>query len=231
MSWHCVYTPLQIRVNFGYTFKVYYEFLEEPFCEKCSSPGVTQEECMLKYYVYSFNKVYALGKYIKKGPPWNHLLSSHIRGLKQKGYENYAIPLGMSLNVLLKNKYSNLLNADYVVPIPSHKNKIKRKGFNQTELIANKFCEESSMNLLSCLVQIKDVELRDLSLDKRYEIVKGMFEFNNEFHKHIKNKYIILLDDVVTSCATVSECSKLLIDNGAKIVDVLTCGRTALDAE
>lgn len=119
--------------------------------------------------------------------------------------------------------------ADYVVPIPSHEDKVKNRGFNQTEVICDEFIKHNDLISLKCLNQDKNIELRPLNLLERYTEVKNMFSFKIEFQQHIQDKYIILLDDVVTTAATVSECAKILKSNGARKVDGLSLGRTKLD--
>lgn len=229
MDWHYIFTPLKIRVNQGLNFKGYYDFLEKPFCEKCSSPGVKTEECILRDRVCGFNRVYAIGKYTRASARPYPLLSSHIRLLKNYKRTDLAIPLGYALNILIQQKYQILSTADYVVPVPAHYNKLSKRGYNQVELIMNNLCAVSSLQPLMCLEQVKNFEMRNLSLDERYAIVKNAFKFNTEHQDEIADEYIVLIDDVVTSCATASECSKILLDNGARKVDVLTCGRNVLD--
>lgn len=229
MDWYCTFTPLKIRVNQDLNFKGYYDFLEDPFCEKCSSPGVKTEECILRDLVYGFNRVYAIGKYTRAHARPYPLLSSHIRLLKDFKRTDLAIPLGYALNILIQQKYQTLSTADYVVPVPAHSNKVSKRGFNQVELIMNNLCAKSPLKPLLCLEQVKNYEMRNFTLDERYDIVKNAFKFNTKYRDEIADRYIVLIDDVVTSCATVSECSRILLDNGARKVDVLTCGRNVLD--
>jgi len=214
----------------------YYNYLEKPYCEKCSSPGFNTHNCILNCErelarVYGFNRVYALGRYLSREKMPDDLLSKHIVYLKA-GYRQYSEPLGSALYLFVKNKFPELLEADYVVPVPAHENARERRGFNQTELILDEYCIYSNQDSLLCLDKLKDFKFatEKIGLAKRYELVKDMFRLkSSSFEKNIKEKYIILLDDVVTSCAQSSKCSQILINHGAKKVDVLTLGRNALD--
>jgi len=206
----------------------YYDLIEEPYCKKCSSPNVTTEKCIIRNDVYGFNRIYAMGIY-KSKPPWDHLLSSHIRWLKG-GNLKYAKPLGKALNLTVQNRYPELLEADYVVPVPAHPDKVlRRRGFNQAEVIAEEFCYNNTLRVFECLKQVKDVELRGKGIADRYLSIFGMFDVGADNIDQIKDKNIILIDDVVTCGATMSECSNLLIKNGAKLVNGLTLGRTVLN--
>lgn len=228
MVWSCIHTPLGIRVNSDLKFKGYYFFLESPFCEKCGSPRVKTEDCSLHELVYGFDRVYPIGEYTKEGPPYP-LLSSHIRLLKDHNRIDLAIPLGYALNTFIECKYPTLSEADYFVPVPAHQKKIMERGYNQVELIVERLCEKNPIPSLLCLEQVKYLELRKHGLNNRYEEVKGAFEFNTLYEDKVHDSHIILVDDVVTSCATSSECASILKDNGARKVDVLTCGRNRLD--
>jgi len=203
---------------------------------KCSSPGIKTEDCILhcttdRSMVYGFNRVYALGKYMSREQMHDHLLSKHIVYLK-KGIEQYSEPLGSALYLFVKTKFPELLKADLVVPVPAHKNALKRRQFNQTEKIAEWYCSYSDQEILLCLDKLKDSKFaqQKFKLSERYEYVKGMFRIkSNSYENNIKDKDIILLDDVVTTCAQSSECSKVLLDHGASEVNVLTLGRNLLD--
>jgi len=110
LTWSCNFTPLAIRVNYYANFRGYYNFLEEPFCHKCSSPGVEKKDCRLKGWVYGFNRVYALGKYVSYGRDPTDLLSEHIRYLKYFNKEEKKVIFKLILdeNIWINLGYSYL---------------------------------------------------------------------------------------------------------------------------
>lgn len=228
MTWKTIFSKDKIEIFHNNYYWGFYELLKEPFCSKCSSPGIKTEDCYLQDFVYGFNKVYSIGVFSKKRDPYPQLCTD-IRYLKDYGNKTRAIPLGYALDCLVQNLYPHLLDADYIVPVPIHKEKLEVRGFNQVELIMNHFCSRNNMKSMLCLNQVKKFELRPLSLEDRYQAVKDAFTFKFEFIDDINDAYVILLDDVVTSCATVSECSKVLMSSGALNVDVLACGRNELN--
>lgn len=229
MAWICVYNPSAIQVYRGSEHIGDYDFLKEPYCEKCSSPGVTSDECIVRDLVYGFDRVFSVGEYVARASDPYPLLSTHIRYLKDFNRTDLAIPLGYALYTLMKYKHPVLLDADFCVPVPAHKDKIIERGYNQVELILHNLCEMESPNSLMCLEQIENIKQRGKKLDERYKSVKNAFIFNKKYRNAIEDRHILLIDDVVTSCATVSECSQILLDNGARKVDVLVCGRNRLD--
>ncbi len=225
MQWYCYWATDRIRVQLESYFKGYYDLLTKPYCDVCSSPGYSKNFCTAHDDMYNFEKIYALGEFTPKEP--YSFLSGHIYGLKNQGW--YQESLGNALGLLLKNKYTNLLHLDYVVPVPSHEEKRKKKGFNQVDLLIESLQNHITMKKLDCLTQIKNVEMRDLTRAQRFIAVIDMFDFKQEFSNEISGQQILLIDDVVTTGATVSECSKVLTSNGAKSVNVLAIGRTKWD--
>jgi len=228
MSWTCIYNPPVVEVNgrnvdyaWGGFNDGVYELLPEIHCHVCATPESTFD-CTNHYDLYGFKRIYALGKYIAF--PWNHFLSSHIRFLKRE--YRFKEPLGLALSLVVQNRYTELLKSDVLIPVPMHDSKLEERGFNQAEQLAQEFNKYVKKSFFDCLTQIKPLELRPLSREERFKAVKGAFDFQKEYFKYIENKKVILIDDVVTTGATASECSKVLRDNGASQIDVLILGRT-----
>lgn len=229
-AFRCNFTPMAVRVYNGSRDLGYYYFLEEPWCKKCGSPGVKTEDCILQKKVYGFNRVYPMGSYYSLDHG-KDLLSKHIVWLKM-GYREYAIPLGKALSLYVNQICPELLEADFVVPVPAHQDKkSEKKDYNHSELLVNEYCKNTNQTMLSCLEQLKPTKFANSNygIDERYEHVKGMFGMLPSYVDIISGKYILLLDDVVTSCAQSSECSNILMINGAKKVDVITLGRNKLN--
>lgn len=119
--------------------------------------------------------------------------------------------------------YSNFENP-ILIPIPIHKNLRRKNGYNQTELLAKELYKignlfDSLQN--NVLKKIKDAPHQtNLQRNKRLKNVKGAFAVKNI--EMIKNKNIVLLDDVTTTGATLKEARKTLIKAGAKKVIGIT---------
>lgn len=137
----------------------------------------------------------------------NETVKNLICSLKFQFVKDAAKPLGR----LLSDYFSSLriYSAELlVVPIPLSKKRMKKRGFNQSLLIAQTFAEKQSLKIISdSLFRIKDTppqsELKDYQ--KRQENVKNCFEVKNV--EKLKGKNIILIDDVVTSGATFKEAA------------------------
>jgi len=227
LEWHCEWKNGTIDVYFGPYKKGKYKLLEEPYCHKCAHPGVTTEECTWHHSLYGFNRIYAMGKYypsVKRAK--DDLLSYHIWAFKK--WMRYSLPLGDALSLLVKNRYPELLNSEVIVPVPLHPDRIHKRGYNQSLELAKVMGNKLNIKVIDALVKFEDVEMRPLNWKQRREVVDGLYGIREELEQYIRNKVILLLDDVVTTGFTVSECAQVLISSNAKEVNVLAAGRSVL---
>ncbi len=107
--------------------------------------------------------------------------------------------------------------SDFIlIPIPLEKKKLKWRGFNQSEEIGKKLAENLKIPILSnVLFKIKETLPQvELSEKERRENIKGCFLVKNK--DLIKNKKILLLDDVYTTGSTMEEAARVLKKSGAK---------------
>jgi len=126
--------------------------------------------------------------------------------------------------ILLNNKkiYSFLKKYDIILPVPMHKKRKWERGYNQTELIAKKLAKDLNLAVYShVLKKIKDTKKQStLTKLQRTQNIKGAFEITDI--SKIKNKNIILFDDIITTGSTLNECSRILKKAGVKEVTILT---------
>ena len=66
------------------------------------------------------------------------------------------------------------------------------------------------------------------SIKEKFENIKGIYEINKDYFEMINNKYIILLDDVVSSMASINECSKILKEARVNGIYIFSLGRNIL---
>ena len=128
---------------------------------------------------------------------------------------------------ILKNNYlCNLIKKyDIIIPVPTHKKRKSKRGYNQTEEISNLISKDLKIqNGKDILVKIKNLKPQSLksAIDRKNDII-GAFKVNNK--EKIFNKNIILFDDIYTTGSTTKECKKVLLENDAKNVFILTIAR------
>jgi len=112
-----------------------------------------------------------------------------------------------------------------IVPVPLHIKKLRQRGFNQSAILARALKKKWRIPLNYFLLKRAKFTLTQTGLDKkeREKNIKGAFEVTSA--KDVKDKNIILVDDVYTTGATVNECAKTLRKAGAKDVAILTLAR------
>lgn len=119
----------------------------------------------------------------------------------------------------------NDISIDGIVFIPSSKKALKQRGFNQCEYLANELSKKIKVDLYKDIVKIKNTkEQKLLSKEDRFKNISGAFDL--KVNNNIKNKKLLLIDDVVTTGATVYECEKMLKENGATSIKILTVAKS-----
>ncbi|MDD3887998.1 MAG: phosphoribosyltransferase family protein [Patescibacteria group bacterium] len=157
----------------------------------------------------------------------NDLLQKTIHTLKYKYIEELAKPLGnILISGLRMTLFKDKIDNDYIIlPIPLHKKKFRERGFNQAELLG---LEVAKYFKLACLnnviIRIKNTKSQ-MSLNPIYrrKNIKGAFVCNKP--EFIKDKKIILVDDVCTTSSTLEECAKAIYDYGPREIWGLVLAR------
>lgn len=131
----------------------------------------------------------------------------------------------MGLGVWLGNYYANLLKAnsilddvDLLIPIPLHKNKLKQRGYNQSECFAEGLSEIFERPMLNnCILRLSETSTQTKKKKfERWQNVEGVFKINNP--SILENKHILLVDDVITTGATIDAAWQTIKDiEGIKI--------------
>ncbi len=122
---------------------------------------------------------------------------------------------------LQKNKYY-FDDFDIITSVPLHDLRKKYRGFNQSELLAEQIC------IIVNKTYYNDVLIKTINTPPqttvenhmRSENIKDVFVINSDFD--VKNKKILLIDDVFTTGNTLNECAKTLMLQGAEVVEALT---------
>ena len=122
-------------------------------------------------------------------------------------------------------------DCDIIVPVPVHKKRLKERGYNQAEELAkgvSKLVHVPIEN--SAVTRVKfSVSQTELSGEEREKNVLDSFAMQNS--EDIVGKNVLVIDDVMTTGSTVDEVSKLLLENGANKVYVLTLAHSCLDKD
>ncbi len=160
---------------------------------------------------------------------YGKLLRKAIHRFKYNGETGLAKLLGALMITCASSSIkdlseSTLDNIDVVIPIPLHRNRLRERGFNQSLLLAKVAARAVSAPLdYKSLRRVRDttpqIELRG---KERAENVRGAFE--TESRVLLKDKTVLLVDDVYTTGSTIRECARILKKEGARVV-ALTLAR------
>ncbi|MBA3645443.1 MAG: ComF family protein [Gemmatimonadaceae bacterium] len=113
-----------------------------------------------------------------------------------------------------------------LVPVPLSAARKKERGYNQSELLAAEIAEAWKIPLVSgCLVRTRSTRTQtELSPEDRRANVAGSVRFHTR-RVDLAGAHVVLVDDVVTTAATLNECARALYDGGARIISYVTFGR------
>jgi ComF family protein len=138
--------------------------------------------------------------------------------LKFHGVKRLSIPLAGLISSLVSDKY------DAIIPVPLHTSKLREREFNQTALIGHHLSKALSTPLITnALCKNRETKLQtDVSGKERRDNLRGAFSASGE----IGGISILLVDDVITTGATVTECSRVLKKAGALKIDAVALARS-----
>jgi len=174
--------------------------------------------------------------------------STHDEKTKQQDIYFYAPYKGLLRDLIIDWKFNNnfgysallsqfaasvaesipeTVRPDVVIPVPLHPSRLRKRGFNQSRIIAESVATILGAELSDrALVRNrKTIPQAKLSKEKRTENLKNAFTAEESI---IADKTILLIDDVYTTGSTIHECSRTLIEAGAVKVEVLVLAKTLL---
>jgi ComF family protein len=138
---------------------------------------------------------------------------SHVQALlhdiKYKGNKQLATLLGNWFGNYLRDE-EKLKQVDYLLPVPLHEKKLKQRGYNQSEEFANGLSQKLEIETNASLLIRNAFTNTQTKKSKyeRWENVEHVFEVTDI--EALKNKHVVLIDDVITTGATIEACCDVL---------------------
>lgn len=145
---------------------------------------------------------FIISRYFKSSP-----IQKIVNEIKYKGHKNAAYWLGLNYGATIKRALT-IDNGEYVlIPVPLHPSKYRKRGYNQSEWFAKGLGES-----LSIVVDTKSLvrtEKRSSQINKnRFQRwLNSEYLYQVKYTSAIKNKHIIIVDDVVTTGSTIESCA------------------------
>ncbi|MEG6615145.1 ComF family protein [Peptococcaceae bacterium 1198_IL3148] len=190
---------------------------QQPFCYRCGRPSVGQvcEDCINKERPFLLARAVA---------PYQGPMRQAVHRFKYQGKQQLAAPLGklMLQRIAAEPLYHH---CDLVVPIPMAKTKERLRGYNQALLLAQVVAAGLTLPCRQVLIKVRDtVPQANLNRRQRELNLQEVLQLKN--NGNIKGRRVLLIDDVITTCATVSTAAAVLRQGGATEVLVLTLAAT-----
>lgn len=207
-------------------------------CSECNKKinFLTKHYCNVCGVVISDN-IYTCGKCITNPPPFKVLRSvfaydQHSRNMiiNFKFFDNLHY-VKIYAKWIHQANQDTFQNAEVIIPIPLYKMRLFKRKYNQAALLAKELSKLSNLSYTPFAIKRlrHTTPQAGLSLKQREKNLKKAFKISNK--EIIENKIVILVDDVVTTGATVRSCSQEILNSGAKEVRVLSLARTVNDCE
>ncbi len=205
-----------------------------PLCPRCGLPFATERalessdarcaECRRGEFAFDLARSFGL---------YSANLRAAILQLKFHRRER----LGRKLGGLLASTWPSLMTPDadeppILLPVPLHRSRQSERGYNQAELLAAGLAKELALRRGESRLRVDTRSLKrlrstppqtGLTTSARQENVRGVFAVTSP--EHVVGKTIVLVDDVMTTGATVSACAEVLKRSGARHVLVLALAR------
>jgi ComF family protein len=211
------------------------EPLAAPRCERCGHPErsrpafVTAEpRCrwceLLPPYVRSVRSATWMGG-SGSGP-------SIVHALKYAGWP--AVAEGMAERMARLAWPADVARERaLVIPVPLARSRERERGFNQSALIAGALARRWGVPAaLDVLVRERATQTQTrLTPGERLANVRGAFRATSGAPARLRGLHVVLVDDVVTTCATLNACAVALFACGARIVSYVTFGRARTDGD
>ncbi len=190
-------------------------FVNKPYCSKCG-----------KLFTVDIFENMICGWCLKHKPKYKYQrvlmkfnLSAKILIHKFKYYDTFHY--GKYFAKIMYIRYLKNIEFDVIVPTPMHKKRRVFRQYNQIQVLGNYLAKISKKPLINTsLLKSKNTKQQSILGKKaRMSNLSGSFYVKDMYL--IKNKCVLLVDDVITTGSTIKNCTEVLLKNGAKEVIVL----------
>lgn len=199
-------------------------FLSAPFCDTCSQPfDFTMPEgsecAACAQTPPQFDKARSVLVYNEHSRKLISEFKYSDRIHASKAYGKWMARAGKDI----------LKDADVIIPVPLHSKRLKKRLYNQAALLAQVIAKEANITYNPIVLQRIKHRPPQAGLNKaeRQKNIKGVFALKP--NHTLKGKHVVLVDDVMTTAATINECCRILKEAGVASVSALTLAKTIVE--
>src|SRR3954471_6530163 len=193
-----------------------------PFCAKCSEPfpgAITQTFSCANCEHRTLHFDCAVAAYRSRG-----LVRRLVHQLKDSGQRYLRFPIAEWLCETMRDPRLDGQHFDVVIPLHLHPASERERGFNQAELLAERLCDFPGLSLSPALERIRYTTTQTVhDRAERMENLRGAFRLRK--NRDVRDLRVLLIDDVLTTGSTLSECARVLKAAGAVSVHAATAAR------
>lgn len=194
------------------------EINENYICNNCYENIKKIKKCVINEYN---NRNFSKHLYIFR---YEGIIRNKIIEYK---FEDKGYLYKMFAKIILSDKKTcNFIKKyDVIIPVPISKKRKKKRGYNQSELVANELTQKLNQDIWTDIIIKKKDNKPQSELNKleRIKNVEDIYEINKPIE--VKNKKVLLLDDIYTTGSTVNEIARKLKQNQTQEIGVITLAK------
>jgi ComF family protein len=153
--------------------------------------------------------------------PYAGVVRAALRALKYRGETRLAVPIGRAL---ARRWAAAGAGGDVLVPVPVHRSRRRERGYDQAELLAGAAAAHLALPTAAALERIRSTRPQ-FELDRRDRAANVADAFRVTDPRLVAGRWVVLVDDVVTTGATLADCARAALAAGAAAVSALTVAR------
>ena len=166
---------------------------------------------------HAFHHVFALWYFDKAGT-----VQRIHQGLKYENRPFYGFALGKLIGRIFLSPLDPRPRPDLIIPVPLHQKRLLERGYNQSEALAQGMTHTAAIPCNTRILYRPAYTQTQTGLDKASRLQNVARAFAVKRRRHIKNKHILLVDDVLTTGATLFAASQPLKQAGASAISIAT---------
>ena len=192
------------------------DYIQEPLCKKCGKPIHSQEgefcfDCQRRMLHYEQGR----SLWLHKRP-----VSSSIYDFKYKNKRVYGEIYGREMAEQF-NDLIRMWEIDVLIPVPLHRKRQRKRGYNQAEIIARELGKKLGIPVdMSVIIRERETTpQKELGQKNRRKNLKKAFRLTG---KRLTGKNILLIDDIYTTGSTIDAMAEVLMKTGCEKIYFLT---------